>query len=821
VTEQHDQLGGTVLGPEMRARDIGVVPFAPPVPAADVLAVLPDEEAFSGRVTELATLAVLLAPDRQSDDEPAVCTIAGPAGVGKTALALRAAADAEGWFTGGILFVDLHGADPALRVHTSTALSDLLRRLGVADDRIPQGEAERAALYRSELSDRARAGRPVLVLVDDAATAEHVLPLRPGAAEHRMLVTSREVLPVPDALRIELGVLPTEEAVAVLGSATRAADPDDTRVSAEQAATADLARLCGGLPLALWLTSAVVVGRRGEPIAALVAGLSAERDELEELAHDDSVPVRVAFDAAFRQLTPEQATLFRLSSLNPGPHLDVDAAAALIDADADTTRALLAGLRAAHLVHPAFGDVGHRTHDLLRQYAAERCRLDEPADGRAAAVERLLRHYLTTVTQAGSHLDGDAPSPRFTDRDDALAWLDAQRPNLIASVAAAARDGLDEIAMLLPVGLLSYFDARGLLAEWAATGQFAVAAALRLGDRAGEAAARNSLGLACLRRRRFAEAGEWCRGAALRYQEVDDSGGLASALTNAGNADHHLRRFTEAIERFERALPVYRALEDIGGEAVTLVDLAGSYTDLGRFAEALDRYQQAESLFAAIGDRAGEGAILADIGNVQLRLGEPEKALDTHRRALALHREIGDRHGEAMALTVLGNDHDAVGQVTEALDCHRKAIELSRELGDRQTEWRALTSLGNVQTRRQRYVDAVRAYRQALVVCRALGARLEEGQILGNLGMAYSRWGWLTEALDIHRQALASHRRAGNRYGEGVALSELGVVHRALGQRDQASDCYRRSIAAFGAAQAPDDVAQVEELLADLARDPS
>src|SRR5947209_295547 len=109
VTEQHDQLGGTVLGPEVRARDIGDVPVASPVSAATALPVPFDGDGFAGRVTELATLAALLAPGRQSDDEPTVCTITGPAGVGKTALALRASAQAQaqGWFPGGVLSVDL------------------------------------------------------------------------------------------------------------------------------------------------------------------------------------------------------------------------------------------------------------------------------------------------------------------------------------------------------------------------------------------------------------------------------------------------------------------------------------------------------------------------------------------------------------------------------------------------------------------------------------------------------------------------------------------------------------------------------------------
>lgn len=829
MTEQHNQLGGTVLGPA-QASDTGVAELDTPMPAPEVPAEPPTEppsgpsahlpagQQLDGRATELTMLATALATDREPAGRPVVCVIAGPAGVGKTALAVQAARADETALTGGILFVDLHGHDPARRLDAHAALSVLLRQLDVPGDRVPERQADREVLFRSVLSDLALAGRPVLVLADNAATLDQILPLWPGAPEHRMLVTSRSPLPIPGARRLELGVLSDEDAVAVLEHVTRAADPDDDRISADPAAAARLATLCAGLPLALRITAGMVAVRREESLTALADAMSPQQDQQAE--ETEPRPIRSVFEAAHSRLDPEQARLFRLLTLDPGTDVDIDAAAALLDADRDTAGELMNGLLAAHLVYRTPG--GYGLHDLLRGYAAERCRADEPEGPRTEAVRRLLLRYRSRVEEAGSHLDPQVPAesrrPRFADQAAAVAWLDAHWRNLVAAVPLAAGEGLDTVARDIPLGLLSYFDLRGHLAEWAATSQFAVAAARRLDDPAGEAAARNSLGLAYLASQRYTEAGECFDGAARLYEGVEDRRGLAAAVTNAGTTEHHLRRFTEAIIHFERALALYRELDDLHGEASTLANLAGSHTDLGQLDEALDNYQRAAALFAATDDRQREGRILADVGNVQLRLGRPEKALDSHLRALALHRGIGDPHEEALTLLGLGNDHEALGHVTEALEAQRRAITLSRQLGDRRTEWRGLVYLGNVECRRRRFAEAVRAYRDAVVICRDLGESVEEGRALGNLGTAYAQWGRLAEALDIHREALAILRRAGDRYGEGVALADLGAVHRDLGQRTKASDCYLRAVAAFHEVDAADDVARVERLLADLAR---
>ena len=109
--------------------------------------------------------------------------ITGPPGAGKTALAVQAAHLASGAFPDGQLFAALGGSGqdrPPL-----DTLGELLRSLGVPAARVPGDLAERAALYRSLL-----AGRRVLVLADDAASAAQVRPLLPGTAGSAVLVTS-------------------------------------------------------------------------------------------------------------------------------------------------------------------------------------------------------------------------------------------------------------------------------------------------------------------------------------------------------------------------------------------------------------------------------------------------------------------------------------------------------------------------------------------------------------------------------------------------------------------------------------------------------
>jgi len=251
--------GGIQKGPVLIGRDFRNVQFGDIVQAAAApvaLAQLPALVAgFTGRGAELAEITALLNPAGGAG-AVVVSAVAGLAGVGKTALAVQAghAARQAGWFPGGVLFLDLHGYDDA-PVEPGQALDALLRALGVAAEYIPPGAEERAGLYRSVL---ARISDPVLIIADNASSEAQVRLLLPGPGPHRVVVTSRHTLAGLGARLLDVAVLDDEAGVALLDRALRDARPGDNRIGADRRGAARLAGICGGLPLALQITAALL-----------------------------------------------------------------------------------------------------------------------------------------------------------------------------------------------------------------------------------------------------------------------------------------------------------------------------------------------------------------------------------------------------------------------------------------------------------------------------------------------------------------------------------------------------------------------------------
>jgi tetratricopeptide (TPR) repeat protein len=720
VAESYNEITGNVTGAVVQAGSIGSVHLSAPVPVA--LAGLPAEEGFTGRDDDLSALAAVLAPDAGGAESVLVSTVAGLAGVGKTALAVRAAhrAVTAGWFAGGVLFMDLHGYDPAGRVDASAAVGALLGALGVGGERIPPSQGEREALYRSELAAMAGRGERVLVVADNASSLEQVLALRPGSPMHRMVVTSRHTLPVPGARRVEVDVLPEGEAIAVLAQALRAAHPGDERIIAEPDAAAELVRSCGYLPLALRIVAELLADRPAQPIADWVKIFAGAADRLGELAYGDSVAVRVAFDASYRNLPAGQARVFRLAALHPGPHIGLAAVAALAGVSEAAGRRLLDGIRRAHLIQHAAAREGYQFHDLLRLYASQRCEAEETSGERDAAISRLLEYYRETTRAADTHLNPRVPpgdrSSRFADRPAAVAWLEDERPNLVAVVMLAARAGRDRHARDISLALSFFFNLRKHWGEWITTAGYALAAARRLGDRHGEGTALNSLGVAYCELRRWDEALGYSRQALTIYREIRHRPREARALTNLGNAYHELRRFDDALGCYWQALTVYREVRDAYGEAQTLNNLGLTYGELRRFDNAVDSYEQALGIFREVGDRHDQGVVLTNLGASYRELCRFDEALDCHQQALAICRETGDEFREARTLANLGSTYQDVGRLDEALGCHQQALDIFREVDDHHGQGVALTNLGTTYQALRRGDDALDCYRQALVV---------------------------------------------------------------------------------------------------------
>jgi len=773
LTGTHNEISGTVSGAVVQADHIDKVDIHLPTPAPTALAGLPADDGLTGRATELAVLADVLSPDHEPDT-PTTCTIAGLAGAGKTALAVRAARTAHAQFPGGMLFVDLAGYDPTRCRSAQSALSTFVRILGVPGEHLPQDQADLEVLYRSLLSDLTQ---PVLVLADNASTIDQVLPLRPGDPRHRMLVTSRHTLPIPGARRIELDALPDDDAIALLDHALRAANPDDRRITAEPVAAAALARLCGRLPLALQLIAHVLADDPDRPITDLVDTLATEQDRLSELTYGETDEMRTAFDTSYRHLPAEQARVFRLMAVNPCPQIDLDTVAAIADLPPATTRHLVNGLRRAHLVQPVSG--GYTMHDLVYLYAGERLDADEPDP--TAAVHRLLNHYLAHVDAAVSQLDPRIPTDTsiFTDRAQALAWLDAQHANLVATIALAAEFGEDTMITQIAGGLTAYFDQRREPADWATTSEYAIAAARRLGDKDTEAFSHNTLGLAYRGLQgRLPDAITCFHRAKELYEEIGNDDGLAGVLTNLGNTHEDLDQLPDAIDSHQQAATLYEEVGNQHGHAIALANLAYAERTLGQLAEALEHYEEAALDFHLAGDPYNTARLQDNIAHLHLTMGNDTDAQESHEQALDLFRQMNDPRAEANSHAGMADAYAELERFDEALDAYQLAVDAWRDLGD----------------------------------------RFEEGQVMSRTAITHWRAGHLADALETNLQLLALHQETGNTYGVGTTLSYLGLIHRDLGEWDQAQDYYQRSIAIFEADNAPKEVDNVKSLAADLER---
>ena len=731
--------GGNYFGPVIQGRDIQAT-FQAPAPAPVALAQLPPLVAgFTGRDDELAVMAELL-NSAGSAGAVVISAVAGLAGVGKTTLAVHAghAARRGGWFPGGVLFIDLHGYDE-IRVDPAQALDALLRALGVPGEHIPPGVESRAGLYRSVL---AQIREPVLVIADNASSEAQVRPLLPGLGPHRVVVTSRHTLAGLGARLLDVTVLGDTAATALLDAVLRIARPDDDRISSDPVAAARLAKVCSGLPLALQIVAALLKADPARTVADLADDLGVERVRLDRLRYDDgsaagTPSVAAAFELSYRRLEKTSARMFRMLPVNPGPDLSTAATAALADLTVSQAREILAGLARSHLIEAAPGAAARwRMHDLLRLYAQRLSDENADADGREHARDRLLSYYLTSA-EAADHwlqaLPGSALPGSFTDRSDALAWLDAQRPSLVAAAQMAADTGRDQVALELPIVLTEYFQWRRRLDDWLSTLTISLNAARNMGDRANEGKTFSILGVALREVRRFEEAITACQDAAAIYRETGDRNGEGMALTNLGAALQGVWRFEEAITACQDAAAIYRETGDRNGEGMALTNLGAALRQVRRFEEAITAHQGGLAIYRETGDRHREGIALTSLGVALADVRRFEEAMAAHREGLAICRETGDRHGEGNALNNLGVALREVRRFEEAITAHQDAAAIYRDTGDRHGEGNALNNLGIALREVRRFEEAITAHQDAAAIYRDTGDQHAESIALNNV----------------------------------------------------------------------------------------
>jgi DNA-binding SARP family transcriptional activator len=773
-------------------------PSAAATPTISVTGLVPrqlpaDVANFTGREAYLEELDALLAGEPDAE-QPAVLisAIAGIAGVGKTALALRWAHRIANRLPDGQLYVNLRGYAPTPPMVPTEALALFLRALGVPQAQIPLEQDEQAAMYRSLLADRR-----TLVVLDNAAAADQVRPLLPGSPTCLVLVTSRDDLRGLTALhgahRLVLDVLAPEEAHTLL---TRIVGAE--RVRADSRAATELARACGYLPLALRIAAAHLASHPHRTVAEYLAELTAG-NRLGQLAieEDREVAVRASFDLSYQTLEPDASRLFRLLGLLPGPDFSSPAAAALIDSPPEETARLLDRLAAAHLVE-RHAPGRYQLHDLLRLYAGERAEAEDTPQNREDALGRLFDMYLRTADAAATRLypgiqhllrkraGSEARTLTLTDHTQALVWLDSERPNLVAAIRHAAEHGPKDFTWHVADALAGYFYGRMYRSDWVETAEIGLRTARETGEQVGEAAMLDTLAHAEFSFGNYEKARDYGLRASELYQQAENPAGEAEIHKRLGLAFWPLGQLDESLEHFTRARDLSRRTGNRAGESTALNGMCLVYADRGQFAEMLTHNEEALVIQREIGSRMSEGASLHLKGYAYAELGRFKEALEFVTQALALYQETGFRYNEASTLTCIAAVHRDTGNYPHALEFGHRALILSRELSDTRGESHALSGLASTYLHLDRPDDALSHGAEALRVAR--DTRFRRIEIDAMIGMAtiHRHVDGHDEALALAGAALDGARESNFRQCAGLALTALADIQLDLGDHEGA-----------------------------------
>jgi DNA-binding SARP family transcriptional activator/tetratricopeptide (TPR) repeat protein len=658
----------------------------PPVPTQ----LPPDVAIFTGRHRELERLRALLEPTGQYGPV-VISAIDGTAGIGKSALAIYLAHRLDAAFPDGQLYANLHGTTAGLApLDPLEVLGRFLRALGGDAGQVPAHLDEAAGLFRS-----LAAGRRLLVVLDDAASAEQVRPLLPASPGCGVLITSRRILGGLDgAVHLHLDVLAFEDAVALVALLA-----GRDRVAAEPEAIAKLVELCGRLPLALRIAGARLAARPAWTVETLVRRLDAEHQRLDELAVDD-LAVRASFDVSYQSLqsVPDRAQasdagVFRLLGLLETPDVAVPAATVLVGQPPRATEGALERLVDAHLLEtPSPGR--YRMHDLLRLFASERCTAEDPERVRVDALERTLRWYVSTTARASRLLypadqrrtarTGDAEGGLpLHDRAAALAWLEAERGNLLATACQAAAMPMVSPTVVgeLASALFRFLEMRGSWYDLATLNRLAVQVARAARDLHGEAQALNDLAAAHYRLDHLDEAVTCAEQTLAIRRRLGDRLEEGQALSNLGVHYHMVGRLDEAVACYEESLAILRDVSDRSSVGRVLGNLGGVRQQLGRFDEAATCFEEAIAIHQEVGDHPSAGRDLGNLGDLHHELGRFDEALACYEQALAIHRDVSDRYMEGATLHSMGRALHALGRHERARACWHEALAILRALG--------------------------------------------------------------------------------------------------------------------------------------------
>lgn len=698
-----DELG-VDPGPQLQAVHLQVLRSGSEAPAAGEAwaapAMLPaDVPDFTGRGDEIQELRSILSG---TNGALSIAAVTGMGGAGKSTLAVHVAHAVRDSYPDGQIFVNLQGAE-ATALDPADVLVRLLNALGVPSRGVPGDPAERAGLYRSRL-----AGRRVLVVLDNAANEAQVRPLLPGDGTCAVLVTSRNRLTgLEGARRLELGVLESSQAAGLFG---QVAGPG--RLDGEQAAVAEVVRLCGGLPLALRIAAARLAARPTWSVGHLARLLGDEHRRLDRLSSGD-LGVRASLMLSYQGLAAEPQRLFRLIGAFDAPDLPEWLAAALLGGHYDDAVEHLEALVDAQLLQingtDAAGSSRYQLHDLVRLYSRSlgdnTPAVFETGLGGWLALAENMCQWIPGPCYAPVH--GDAPRTGFDGFErvlagDPMAWFDAEHRALVATVRQACDAGLHEAAFDLAGCLEKYFDIRGMYPEWLVVNERVLRICRTAGNKRGEAVMMR--GLIDIR----TWVSDQPQASAMANMHTDalilldlfrDAGseaGMSDATVMISWAHAAKADYAAAEESARAALALAERSGHLGGRARAQVALAIALGEAGNLGPSLAALREGLGLARELGNPRYEATVQQFLGIAYTRGGALESAERALTASMDIFHRYHDDYAETLSRLMLARvyaaqaDARAHALATEAVTTSRR-LKMTHHLAD------ALTVLGEIE----------------------------------------------------------------------------------------------------------------------------
>jgi DNA-binding SARP family transcriptional activator/tetratricopeptide (TPR) repeat protein len=764
-----------------------------------------DPQHLIGRDEELRELLATVAESLETGKHAVIYALDGMAGIGKTALAVRAAHRLRVHCSGGSLQVDLrsyHPHQPPLEprealIQLLEAVSTPSAQLGAA------GSVDAlAALWR-----RRSSGRQLLLLLDDVLDAEQIRPLLPTAPGSIVLVTSRRRLSgLVDAQQRTVPLLGDASTSALL---TRITGRDFT---AQRENMTRFSSHCGGLPLAVAVAAAHLRTRPAWNLGDLVERLTTATAAV----GDDNLtaPVRAALAMSYRALSATHRILLRRLAAHPGQDVGLHAAAVMAAMPRGEADLALDVLIEHHLVMETARH-RYRLHDLVRAFALLQVKHEGDTVPTDDSVHCVLEFYLATAARAENILrpyrrvlDTAAVSPTtetvaLDTREVAQAWLDSESANLTAGAAYAHKRGLHRHASLLPYFLAQHLDRHGHWQQAVDILRTALdAEAVKRGDAPGSpvtAQLMTDLAAAHIRTSDPDEASTCAAGALEIWRSCGDERGQADALIELGRAHWYARRPADAANAYEGAVDLCRRIGDQRGHVVAGYHLGIVQFELGHHDAAFAQARQSLKSARLQRDSTLQCDVMAALGEMYRLTGQDEQALDYFGQARVLADRQGDPHTIAVLASNMGAIQDRIGDHDAALASFDTALRIFRSLGDRRNEIDAMVYLARALTRVHAYEAAFARLTQAVLLAEHIQDPLRHAQIHLETGRLHQAQSCFSKAADSYRSSLIYAQEAASPLDQahahralGDALSSLKDHSAAEEHWNEARDIYRR-----------------------------